>query len=553
MDKDPFFDRPIVLSPQPDHQTYQRNLSVGYNLQQEFEALKADLDLDLASSMGAGNGAHVSSSENTHSSTASLTPNNGNLGQTNGATVGAQNVPAHSSVQRSLTANLLAPTTLNPALVLGLDGLNRTQAQGGLGSLLQLKSSSFFVPSRPHSVNNASSHTQHHSHAASSAHGTRSAHSAHSTHSPYISLFYSDMLGFTSWMESLDPRDVLTMLDHWCNHLPFDILLTMRSRLDAHLDSQSTLTLPDLDNLALDKSSHRLLDSDYSLDDHMRAPGVHSALAQPRPKAHPLKLHLFSESKVPRPKSADPQLATRLGPMARAVLPTSHLHEKTNFLQLAAALTSLLYPRGHEDFDLSSSQKLGALNTINSRVALDSNRKQTSQEINRMGNSQSVPAPVPKYGAPLALNMSKLSPDTTRSGKPHSTTPPASFAQSGGPNGAVPFSHSVSSNSSVSASSNPANPVGAGSGSGGSPSAPATSPNSTASMPAEIANVELLNNIAAWLKLLRLHKYTDCLKGVPWRELVELSDEQLESRGVKALGARRKLLKAFDAVKAARG
>lgn len=544
MDKDPFFDRPIVLSPQPDHQTYQRNLSVGFNLQQEFEALKADLDLDLASSMGAGHGGSASTStENTHSSTASLTQNN---------TVGAQNVPAHSSVQRSLTANLLAPTTLNPGLVLGLDGLNRPQTQGGLGSLLQLKNSSFFVPSRPHSVNDASSH-HHQSHPTSSAHGTRSAHSAHSTHSPYISLFYSDMLGFTSWMESLDPRDVLTMLDHWCNHLPFDILLTMRSRLDAHLDSQSTLTLPDLDNLSLDKSSHRLLASDYLLDDHMRAPGVHSALAQPRPKAHTLKLHLFNESKVPRPKSADPQLATRLGPMARAVLPTSHLHEKTNFLQLAAALTSLLYPRGHEDFDLSSSQKLGALNTINSRVALDSNRKQTSQEINRMGNSQSVPAPVPKYGTLLALNMSKLSPEGTRSIKPQSTTPPASFGQNGGVHSSASFGHPVTSNSSISTSSNPANPGGAGSGSGDSPTAPATSPNSTASMPPEIANVELLNNIAAWLKLLRLHKYTDCLKGVPWRELVELTDEQLESRGVKALGARRKLLKAFDAVRAARG
>lgn len=78
------------------------------------------------------------------------------------------------------------------------------------------------------------------------------------------------------------------------------------------------------------------------------------------------------------------------------------------------------------------------------------------------------------------------------------------------------------------------------------------SANSLSSMPTEIATLDLLNNIPAWLKLLRLHKYTDCLKDMYWKDLVELSDEDLENKGVKALGARRKLLKAFDAVKQSR-
>lgn len=60
-------------------------------------------------------------------------------------------------------------------------------------------------------------------------------------------------------------------------------------------------------------------------------------------------------------------------------------------------------------------------------------------------------------------------------------------------------------------------------------------------MPNEVASIELLNNIPAWLKLLRLHKYTDCLKDVYWKDLIGLNSDQLEEKGVAALGARRKL------------
>ncbi|KAF2459666.1 hypothetical protein BDY21DRAFT_384777 [Lineolata rhizophorae] len=62
----------------------------------------------------------------------------------------------------------------------------------------------------------------------------------------------------------------------------------------------------------------------------------------------------------------------------------------------------------------------------------------------------------------------------------------------------------------------------------------------------------LLQDIPAWLRSLRLHKYTDNLKDLKWTELVELDDEGLERRGVNALGARRKMLKVFEQVKEAR-
>ena len=53
----------------------------------------------------------------------------------------------------------------------------------------------------------------------------------------------------------------------------------------------------------------------------------------------------------------------------------------------------------------------------------------------------------------------------------------------------------------------------------------------------------LLNDIPAWLRSLRLHKYTDNLKDLNLKDLIELDDEALEKRGVKAGGARRKMLK----------
>ncbi|KAK9457718.1 hypothetical protein V1511DRAFT_486301 [Dipodascopsis uninucleata] len=63
-------------------------------------------------------------------------------------------------------------------------------------------------------------------------------------------------------------------------------------------------------------------------------------------------------------------------------------------------------------------------------------------------------------------------------------------------------------------------------------------------------DMTLLRDIPTWLRSLRLHKYTDNLKDLHWSDLVELTDEQLISRGVNALGARRKMLKVFEQVKA---
>jgi len=59
----------------------------------------------------------------------------------------------------------------------------------------------------------------------------------------------------------------------------------------------------------------------------------------------------------------------------------------------------------------------------------------------------------------------------------------------------------------------------------------------------------LLNDVPAWLRSLRLHKYTTNFEGKKWQEIVVLDEAQLEEMGVAALGARRKMLKTFEAVR----
>ncbi|GJJ15311.1 hypothetical protein Clacol_009587 [Clathrus columnatus] len=63
----------------------------------------------------------------------------------------------------------------------------------------------------------------------------------------------------------------------------------------------------------------------------------------------------------------------------------------------------------------------------------------------------------------------------------------------------------------------------------------------------------VLEDVASWLRSLRLHKYTPNFEGMHWRQMVLMNDEQLEEKGVAALGARRKMLKTFELVRSKMG
>ncbi|PPQ85000.1 hypothetical protein CVT25_010499 [Psilocybe cyanescens] len=59
----------------------------------------------------------------------------------------------------------------------------------------------------------------------------------------------------------------------------------------------------------------------------------------------------------------------------------------------------------------------------------------------------------------------------------------------------------------------------------------------------------LLNDVSAWLRSLRLHKYTPNFEGSRWQDMVLMDEAALEAKGVAALGARRKMLKTFELVR----
>ncbi|KAI9436701.1 hypothetical protein H4582DRAFT_2099755 [Lactarius indigo] len=58
----------------------------------------------------------------------------------------------------------------------------------------------------------------------------------------------------------------------------------------------------------------------------------------------------------------------------------------------------------------------------------------------------------------------------------------------------------------------------------------------------------VLNDVAAWLRTLRLHKYTPNFEGMTCKEMV-MDEQALEAQGIAALGVRRKMLKTFEMVR----
>ncbi|MCP8718548.1 MAG: hypothetical protein M5F18_04520 [Asgard group archaeon] len=646
IDKSPSGDypqRPIVLSPPPLDSTSfnavdalptghaNRQQSVGYNLQHEFETLTANLDLDLTSP---SRSITQSAPPPQQSVDAQLQQEPKQLlssGSSAQSSKPALVAPSASRYEPRLRSELLGKTASSLLGETSAGGLSPAQQFTSLNpqldSLLNKSSSNLVgspsagnsflsghlagIPNRPQSVNDFSSIFKRHEQQQQQHQQFFSA-----PQTSNQSNFYLDLIVFCNWIENLSPQDNITMIDYLCANLPLDILLTFQSKLDLHLQggagagtgvgagagagagagigvggshyqqNQQTHLLPQFSMSPYNQYNQDL----YSEMDQLN---INDDRSKPKqPSALRTSQYANLVDKPLRPKSADPfvnnakyasspsqQQHMHQGPIDRAKSPTSHLYEKTNFLQLAAAnsnsstppvngngMTSyynqyMSTPLGQSNSPGNTNQgkdimdlKLGALATINSRVALDSNRKhphasnwnqnqlgqQQSQQhnvsrshamnyedsINRTLNSSSVPANMHKTTYNSNSNNNNNVNNNSNTTNSNNNNQSKSHKKKGhSPTSATQMQHNNSSTVSTNTSSG------------------------TSSMPIEVSSLELLNNIPAWLKLLRLHKYTEFLKDIPWRDLIELDNDQLEAKGVAALGARRKLLKAFDVVK----
>ena len=489
-------DRPIILSPPPLDLSIpvghsERQPSLGFNLQHEFETLTADLDLDLNH--------RQSISQSSRSKTLS---SSGDLLVPQASRYGFGDMSSSSLLQDSNGTsghNFLKGNSLFPA--------------------------GHSMPERPQSVNDFSNFF--------------------GSHQPIAPQpldqapnFYLELIRYTNWINGLNPQESSTMVEYLANNASFDVLLSLRSKIESKLQmmqgglqssiqlgqslppsvhsvppgmyggpssySQNSDLVHDMEQVSLNSSSLSHMD------------GSNLAVHQPKPKSNPMRGGQLFEGGV-RAKSAEPSINGKMpmsagaNPMDRTKSPTSHLYEKTNFLQLAAGNSASPNHQGgqlrsnnsDESLDMSQAAlKLGALATINSRVALDSSKK------NFLPNNYHRHHYMEGNDQNRAQNKMTKSPPNSKNKRP-SNSPELSRS----------YGHS----------SDPGHV--------------------NLQMPLDVTNPELLENIPAWLKILRLHKYTDCLKDIHWRDLIEFDDAKLEAQGVKALGARTKLLKTFDAVK----
>jgi hypothetical protein len=66
-------------------------------------------------------------------------------------------------------------------------------------------------------------------------------------------------------------------------------------------------------------------------------------------------------------------------------------------------------------------------------------------------------------------------------------------------------------------------------------------------------DIKVLSDTSGWLRVLRLHKYTANFETTPWTDMVRMTDQDLQDKGVAAQGARSKFLKVFYNVRENRG
>ncbi|CAO1620284.1 unnamed protein product [Sympodiomycopsis kandeliae] len=168
---------------------------------------------------------------------------------------------------------------------------------------------------------------------------------------------------------------------------------------------------------------------------------------------------------------------------------------------------------------------MGGLNNANAAqfLAMQQQILQNQQQIAAMAAAAQQGGNNNNQQQQFNRSRQGLSPPTHNNPLSSGRRSPAPGAGRGGPAASKPSGAQTSTN-----------PAGAGGGAGADE---------------EVPDLSVLNDIPAWLRHLRLHKYTPNFESSNWKDMVVMSDADLEAKGVAALGARRKLLKTFRAVR----
>lgn len=321
--------------------------------------------------------------------------------------------------------------------------------------------------------------------------------------------FTQDINQLCSWLSMLSSAQQNTVMDNLLFTLHEDVLQYTKLKLNSLAKSGFiSPQIPAIASPVPNRDPYPLvnLDSVFSSDDVENKQNDNSILFQqwsPQPTSVTQPIFDYIKDVHQRPKSADPHVA-------RAT--------------------------GHGVGNNKPRRNLGVGNNSNNNSNNNNNNNNNPHtHIHGYGHSSNNHHFTSKARAAAASGG-----DRDSSGSAESLSRPASRGnvQNGSvANNAVHNNNNSAGNNNNNSTSNSATPTGT------------TTTNGSSMNPKTLTDPRLLTNIPVWLKSLRLHKYSDSLKSKRWDELIYLDDETLEKMGISALGARRKLLKAFAVVR----
>ncbi|KAH3677261.1 hypothetical protein WICPIJ_009013 [Wickerhamomyces pijperi] len=373
--------------------------------------------------------------------------------------------------------------------------------------------------------------------------------------------FKNDVGNLINWINTLNSNQLRAMIDNLLPALSDEILNYTKSKL-ATFQFQN-MHSPMVSSPNPMYQAMPSMNEPLNLDSVLNEANIHLPHQQEQPWSPPMhnlqrtlspggyssfdRTALLQEASFNRPRSADPY-----SKLVNQQHQQQHQHtpSKTRLSQrydgngsgnsnqgtfditnLAQQLTQAQI--NVNDYSNPNLLKLSALSTINSRAQLDSNKKRGTTPI-----SSTATTTMPTIISPTSTQMS------------HSQSQIAHGSKQYYPYDQLPLNRVNSTNTQHSTPVHtPSKSTVSLSGAGGAANNNNSTPKSPAIDSTQLTSQALLQNIPLWLKTLRLHKYTPVLGDLNWKDLIKMTDEDLKEKGVSALGARGKLLKAFEVVK----
>lgn len=407
----------------------------------------------------------------------------------------------------------------------------------------QASNAALMVHSRTHSSHKSQSQSQVPAHKQSSQQQQPQQQPQHTESNPVVN-FTQDINQLCSWMSMLSSSQQNTVMDNLLSTLNEDVLRYTKLKLDSLMNSgylspkipAIASPIPNRDNYAVTN-----LDSVFSNGETERhdsdniEPMLNTSIIyqqwSPPPTSVTQPIYDYINDMHHRPKSADPNVS-RNNSIQKG-------KRSNNNVNVAGNNQSSHSYSGHNSHYASSKNRNFSHDYDGNNVNSNSNSgTNTYYNIRQPNNYNHTSNHNYNYNHATSNNNAHTQMNNPL---PASVNTPLSPSGESSPDSVTHASANTNSSNQFAstASSTASTPVSNGH---------SSSANGSSMNPRTLTDPRLLTNIPVWLKSLRLHKYSEALGNKKWEELICLDDQTLEKIGISALGARRKLLKAFTIV-----